>query len=77
MLNVEKNNCEFWNIGVCAGCVGLGEDDWIGSEQCERYQKLKSMNQATLCKKLLSKDIWKVRKIKRQGDEMFVRQNKK
>lgn len=47
------NNCEMIEKGLCTGCVGLAENDWIGKEKCEIYVKLKNIKGIDLCKRIL------------------------
>lgn len=37
-------SCEIMEKGLCLGCVGLAEHDWIGPEQCLQYKKYKNMS---------------------------------
>ena len=37
------NNCEMVEKGLCTGCVGLAEKDWIGKEKCNTYKELKNV----------------------------------
>lgn len=50
---VELNNCEMIEKGLCTGCVGLAENDWIGKEKCEIYRKLNNTKGIDLCKRIL------------------------
>lgn len=47
------NNCEMVEKGLCTGCVGLAESDWIGKEKCETYVYLKNTKGIDLCKKII------------------------
>lgn len=47
------NNCEMIEKGLCTGCVGLAERDWIGKEKCEIYKDLKKIKGIDLCKEIL------------------------
>lgn len=42
------NNCEMIEKGLCTGCVGLAERDWIGKEKCEIYKDLKKIKGITV-----------------------------
>lgn len=46
-------SCELMEKGLCLGCVGLAELNWVGPEQCSEYKKYKSMNGIDLCKKII------------------------
>ena len=46
-------SCEFVEKGLCLGCTGLAEKDWIGPEQCKEYQKLKNTKGIDLCKNII------------------------
>lgn len=37
-----KYICEIMLKGLCLGCTGLVERDWIGKYQCEFYKKKRS-----------------------------------
>lgn len=45
--------CKFLKKGLCTGCVGLAEDDWIGPQYCETYKKLLNPKGLEQCKKIL------------------------
>ena len=49
------NNCEMVEKGLCTGCVGLAEKDWIGKEKCNTYKELKNVKGIDLCKKILGR----------------------
>lgn len=51
--DVSLNNCEMIEEGLCTGCVGLAENDWIGKERCEIYRELKNIKGIDLCKGIL------------------------
>lgn len=36
-------DCGIFKEGMCTGCVGLAEKDWIGKEACPIYQKYKNI----------------------------------
>lgn len=38
----NKYICEVMLKGLCLGCIGLAEKDWVGKYQCEHYNKMKS-----------------------------------
>lgn len=48
--------CSVFNKGLCLGCTGLAEKDWIGPEQCSRYKKLNNTSGLEICKKILKGD---------------------
>ena len=56
----QLKQCETFNKGLCLGCTGLGELDWIGATECEIYKKLQSFNGLELCKKILKGDQQKL-----------------
>lgn len=37
----NKYFCEVMINGLCLGCTGLFEKDWVGKYQCEQYKKIK------------------------------------
>lgn len=41
MDNNNKYICEIMIKGLCAGCVGLAEKDWIGKYECKYYKEIK------------------------------------
>lgn len=46
--------CSVFNKGLCLGCTGLGEKDWIGPEQCSIYKK-NNISGLDMCKRIISK----------------------
>lgn len=52
--------CSVFKRGLCGGCTGLGEIDWIGPEQCETYKKLNNMSGLELCKHILKGEQQKI-----------------
>ena len=38
----SKYICEVMQKGLCLGCVGIAEKDWVGKYQCEFYKKNKT-----------------------------------
>ena len=46
-------DCSVFRKGLCAGCVGLAERDWIGPEQCSTYKRLNNISGKELCKKII------------------------
>lgn len=46
-------SCEIMEKGLCFGCVGLSEKDWVGPEQCKYYQEFKKTKGIDICKKIL------------------------
>ena len=45
-------DCSVFRKGLCTGCVGQAEKDWIGAEQCPTYQKY-NVSGFDLCKKII------------------------
>jgi len=45
--------CNVFNKGLCTGCVGLAEADWIGPERCSTYKQLSNISGLDLCKSIL------------------------
>ena len=52
--------CKVFKNGMCLGCVGLAEKDWIGPEQCEIFKKYNKVNGLELCKKILKGEQQKI-----------------
>lgn len=50
--------CKIFKNGLCLGCTGLAEQNWIGAEQCEIYKK--NCNGLELCKKILEGEQQKI-----------------
>lgn len=46
-------DCAVFRKGLCTGCAGLAERDWIGPEQCSIYNKLNNISGEELCKKII------------------------
>ena len=44
--------CNVFNKGLCTGCTGLAEKDWIGADKCPTYQKY-NVSGLDLCKKII------------------------
>lgn len=38
-----NSGCEMIEKGLCLGCTGLAEKDWVGKYKCSNYYMLKSM----------------------------------
>jgi hypothetical protein len=53
-------DCTVFKKGLCTGCPGLGEKDWIGPEQCSRYKRLNNISGLELCKKILEGEQQKI-----------------
>lgn len=53
-------DCSVFRKGLCTGCVGLAEKDWIGPEQCSTYKRLNNMSGKELCKKILEGEQQKI-----------------
>lgn len=49
------NNCEMVEKGLCTGCVGLAEKDWVGKERCNTYKELRNIKGIDLCRKILGR----------------------
>ena len=46
-------DCVVFRKGLCPGCAGLAERDWIGPEQCSTYKRLNNISGKELCKKII------------------------
>ena len=46
--------------GLCTGCAGLAERDWIGPAQCNTYKRLNNTSGLELCKKILEGEQQKI-----------------
>lgn len=47
--------CSVFNKGLCLGCTGLAEWQWIGPEQCDIYRRHKNTSNFEICKKIILK----------------------
>ena len=52
--------CTVFNKGLCLGCFGLAEPQWMGPEQCSIYKKLNNTSGLDMCKKILKGEQQKI-----------------
>lgn len=57
---LAMKECSVFKRGLCTGCTGLAEKDWIGAQQCEIYKKYNNMSGLELCKKILEREQQKI-----------------
>lgn len=39
---MQKNDCEMVAKGLCLGCTGLVEYNWVGKYKCKIYNELRN-----------------------------------